>query len=203
MIVIWRACGALVAIGGLAAVVWASSAPLTVHDEPHGLLRLAWSARPERIETCVEQSDEALARLPQHMRQPVLCEGVTAHYRLIVHAGGRLIAERIVRGGGLRQDRRLYVFDELPLEAGDVLLDVLFERLDSGRSSPVSTSVPEEHGAAAPPAGARHQPVGDAVPPRLRFHERVHVRPREVLLITYSPELKTLTAIRHDRADRR
>jgi hypothetical protein len=192
---VWRAWGVAVAAAGMAAMVWASNAPLAVHREPHGLLRLAWSARPERIETCVEQSAEALAGLPQHMRQPVRCEGVTAQYRLTVRLDGRLVTERIVRGGGLRRDRRLYVFDELPLGPGEAMVEVRFDRVDSDPGSPPGTPVPAEPLPVAPQTGSRPQPAGDAVPPRLVFEARVPVRPREVVLITYSPEQKRLVAV--------
>jgi hypothetical protein len=195
MTLIWRACGLLVAAVGLWAMVWASSAPIAVDGEPRGVLRLAWSARPERIETCVEQSAEALARLPQHMRQPVLCEGVTAQYRLTVRTGGRLVTERIVRGGGLRQDRRLYVFEELALEPGDLAVEVRFDRVTPWSGPPASEPLPEAHAAAAPSTALRHQPAADAVPARLVFDEHIGVRPWEVVLITYSPEQKRLVAV--------
>ena len=126
-----RVTGVALGLGAMAAIVLAANAPITVHGSDHALLRLAWSARPERIENCRQQSDEELARLPAHMRQPVVCEGVSAQYRLTVRREGRVVADRIVHGGGLRQDRRIYVFHELPLDPGSSSIEVRFDRIDS------------------------------------------------------------------------
>src|SRR5262245_61277988 len=126
-----RLLGVALAAATMAGVVIASHAPLTSHASADAMLRLAWSARPERIETCHRQSDEELERLPQHMRQPIECEGAAAHYRLTVRAGGRVIADHLVRAGGLRQDRRLFVFQEIALPAGEAVVDIRFDRIES------------------------------------------------------------------------
>ena len=191
-----RILGALLAIAALAAMVRASSTPVTVHDGTHGVLRLAWSARPERIETCRELSDEELARLPQHMRQPVRCEGASAEYRMTVRNGRVVLADRIVRGGGLRRDRRLYVFQELPLEPGEASLDVRFDRV--GGDSPAPSAAPDT-GPAVAPGPAPQQPGAESVPAHLLFQQRTHVRPGEVILVTYAPERRALVAIQPER----
>jgi hypothetical protein len=151
---------------------------MTLHHPDQAMLRLAWSARPERIERCRQRSQEELARLPAHMRQPLSCEGTTAAYRLSVRDEGRLVVERVVRGGGLRQDRRLYVFEELPLAPGDRRIEVRFDRLD-----------------AAGPESVTHQPGGETVPAHLALDQRVRVGPREVILVTYVPERQALVGI--------
>jgi hypothetical protein len=79
-----RTAGAALAVASLAGVAWLSRAPVTAHRSDEAVLRLAWSALPERIEECRERTPEELAQLPQHMRQPVVCEGTTATYRLQV-----------------------------------------------------------------------------------------------------------------------
>jgi hypothetical protein len=112
-----RAAGLALAVVLMAGLVWASNAPMITNPSPRPRLRLAWSARPERIENCRQQSAEELARLPAHMRQAVACEGTTAEYRLQVRIEGALVADRVVHGGGLRRDRRLYVFEEVVLPA--------------------------------------------------------------------------------------
>lgn len=176
-----RALGAALAVAAMAGLVWASSAPMTAHGSPDALLRLAWSARPERIETCRQQSDEELARLPQHMRQAVVCEGTTAAYRLEVRYNGAVIGERVVRGGGLRQDRRLYVFEEFPLPAGEAVIAVRFERLDSG--TPAVAAIENQ------------QQRGEAVPPRSSIEQRLRFSTRKVVLVTYDPERRALVAV--------
>jgi hypothetical protein len=150
---------------------------MAAHRSPDAVLRLAWSARPERIETCRRPSDEEQARLPRHMQQALVCEGRAATYRLEVRHAGGVIAEQVVHGGGLRQDRRLYVFRELPLPAGRAHVDIRFERIESDVS---------EDG---------RRPRGDAVPSRLALNHTLTLRPREVILVTYDVERRTLVAI--------
>lgn len=188
-----RMLGAALAIALMAVIVRGSTASLTVHGSTDGQLRLAWSARPERIEQCRQRTEEELARLPQHMRQPLACEGATAEYRLQVRVDGALVFERVVRGGGLRQDRSLYVFHELTLEPGDTALEVRLDRLgpDPAPVAPAEMSTETPGG-----PGNRRQPRGQAVPPHLSFERRLRVRPREVILVTYSPERRALVAVR-------
>lgn len=170
------ACGLAITLG----IWWASNLPVTVHRSPDAVLRVAWGARPERVETCREQSPEALALLPAHMRQPVVCEGTTATYRLEVRREGRLIGAQVVRGGGLRQDRRLYVFREFRVPPGEALVDVRFDRIE-GDAQPSSS-----------PRDGR--PGHGQVPARLSFQERLSFAPRRVILVTYEPDRRELVA---------
>ena len=177
----------------LAGIVWASNAPLAVHRSDNGMLRLAWSARPERIEKCRQPAGEEVARLPQHMRQQVVCEGTTAEYRLQVRVDDALVVDRTVHGGGLRRDRRLYVFEELPLLAkASIMIDVRLDRIDEAATGT----------AAAPPAphlrsGQTNPLLVETVPPHLSIARRMHVSPREVLLVTYDRERRELTIVSH------
>lgn len=188
-----RALAAGFGFAATAGIVWASTVSIPVHRSEHALLRLAWSARPERIESCRQQSAEELAKLPVHMRQPVVCEGVPAEYRLTVRSGGKLVTDRLVRGGGLRQDRRLYVFEEVRLDPEEAAIQVRFDRL--GSNPPVEALTEDHSRTLAPGSEARLQPRGETVPPHLVFEQRLRVRPREVILITYSPERRALVAV--------
>jgi hypothetical protein len=188
-----RGFGVALALAAMAAMVWLSNAPITVHGSEQAVLRLAWSARPERIESCRQQSQEELTRLPAHMRQPVVCEGTTAEYRLTVLHGGKVVAEQPVRGGGLRQDRSLYVFHEVPLDPGDATIEVQFDRL--GPDPAPATPGERSNETTEQASGDRRQPRGEAVPPHLSFQQRLRIRPREVILVTYSPERRALVAI--------
>jgi hypothetical protein len=163
----------------LAGLVWASNAPMTTRASSDAVLRLAWSARPERVETCREQSAEELAKVPAHMRQPLVCEGTTASYRLQVRHNDALIAERIVHGGGLRRDRRVYIFQELAVPSGDADLRVSLDRIES----PDGTS-----------RVIQGQAQG-AVPPHLSLTRRVRFFSRRVVLVTYDPERRALIAV--------
>jgi hypothetical protein len=169
------ACGAAAAF----ALAAASTAPVTVHESGDAVLRLAWSARPERIEDCRPRSAEELAALPPHMRQPLVCEGVAAQYRLTVRRGGAVVADQIVRGGGLRHDRRLYVFHEIALPPGEIAVEVRFDRIDPD----------------TPNRSAGSAPSTATVPPHLSLERRLSFRPREVVLVTYDAQRRTLVAV--------
>lgn len=167
-----RALGALLAGLVMAGIVAASHAPMAVHDSSSGVLRLAWSVLPERIETCRTQSEEELARLPPHMRQPVVCEGTTASYRLVVERPGAVPIDRVVRGGGLRQDRRLYVFEEIALPPGPAQVRVRFDRIEQGEAERTSER--------------------RFVPPHLALELAIDVRPGLVTLVTFDHDAGVL-----------
>ena len=123
--------GAALAAAATLAIVVASHVPIPVHPSEAAMLRVAWSARPERVESCRTLSEEELSALPQHMRQRVVCEGTTASYRFEVRREGEIIASSTVRGGGMRHDRQLYIFRELPIPSGRSTLEVRLTRIDS------------------------------------------------------------------------
>lgn len=174
-----RVAGIVCGAAALIALVRASTASIVVHESDDAVLRLAWSARPERIEECRPRSAQELAALPAHMRQPLVCEGVAAQYRLTVRREGAIVADQVVRGGGLRHDRRLYVFHEIAVPPGEIALDVRFDRLDPATPNPSANSAQN----------------ASAVPPHLAFEQRVRVRPRDVVLVTYDPQRRMLVAL--------
>jgi hypothetical protein len=177
----WRLLAVAVTAGLFAGLVAASNAPLSPHATGGALLRLAWSAQPERFEECRAQSAEELARLPPHMRQAVVCEGVTARYRLTATHAGRVLADRIVSAGGLRQDRRLYVLEDLPVPAGEAVVEVQFTRIDAAPATPAPDRISQDR-------------RGQTVPARLAFAERRAIDAHTVLLITYDAERRVLVA---------
>lgn len=196
-----RIAGLLAASAVMAGLLWASNAPMTAHGSNAAVLRLAWSARPERIEDCRQRSDEELAKLPQHMRQPLACEGTTAEYRLRVRIDGSLVTDRIVHGGGLRRDRRLYVFEEVALPPGEAEIDIRFDRVESGEPENRADAADDRrlpHQEAAPLRGR-----GEFVPPHLSLERRVRAVSREVLLVTYSPERRALITVQNPTAGAR
>lgn len=164
----------------IAALVWASAAPLTVQPRARAVVRLAWSARPERLETCRQRTEDELVRLPQHMRQSLVCEGKTAEYDLTVRRNGQVVRQQRVHGGGLRRDRRLYVLEEIDVEPGPSAIAVSFDRV----------------GESGPGTGSVSQRGSDIAPPRLALAERFDIAPGEVVLITYSAEQAALVARR-------
>jgi hypothetical protein len=163
----------LAAIGTLG-MSWLSQVPIAQPGADGAELRLAWRARPERIEQCEEQSAEALAALPAHMRRPVLCEGFAASYRLEVRHNGQVLAEQHVQPGGFRRDRPLYVFRELAVPAGEADVMIRFVRVEQG-------TVNVEAG-----------DLTEAVPPALLYERRLHFAPGRVRLISYDPARREL-----------
>ena len=207
-----RGVGLAIALAATAGIAWGSNFPMTPHAVPDAVLRLAWTARPERVENCRLQTDEELAKLSAHMRQSTVCEGTTASYRLEVRRAGTLIVEQTVRGGGLHHDRPLYVFRDIPIPAGEAAISIRFFRLETA-------TTPDARAPAASPAGkpapadaagqtssmdpARRRREGEerllqrseAVPAALSLENTFHFVPREVILVTYDVERRELLAV--------
>ena len=182
-----------------------STAPFRVHTDPTARLRVAFSARPERIERCRTLSADELANLPQHMRQSELCEGTTAHYRLEVRRNDSLLATALLRGGGLRHDRRLYALRELVVPSGRGTIDVRVTRLDTvaaRRDDDAHERDEGEHGddarrdLLARDQDERRRRVADEIPASLDLREDVTLAPREVLLVTYDQASRRLRTVR-------
>ena len=191
-------------------ISWASAVRMA-SSPAVGVLRLAWTARPERIEECRPQSEEELAKLPAHMRQAVVCEGTPATYRLEVRRDGALIADQIVRGGGLRHDRPLYVFRDISLPYGDAAIRVRFVRVDSvaaraSSTTPSALSSDDDHHSNAMDDGRRRREGEErirrreeAIPASLSLERRFHFVAREVILVTYDAERRELVALERAR----
>lgn len=206
----------------LLALAWGSIAPLRVARGDGAILRISLGARPERIEVCRRQTDEELARLAPQMRQSVVCEGTTARYRLEVRRNGELLHAQVVRGGGLRNDRPLYVSRDLPVPAGQASFTVRLARIDT---------IPEEHGSDPSPGDdggdsaddgrvdgedvprpgdplpararretdERRRRQEEAVPADLRLGVNVDIGPREVVLVSYDQRSRRLISARGPR----
>jgi hypothetical protein len=171
----------LVAVG----TVWLSHVPVISSPGDTAVLRVAFRARPERIETCVEQSPEALAQLPPHMRQARICEGTTASYRLEIWRDGALVAEHRVHGGGLRQDRPLYVFHEVSMPAGAARVTVRFAREREGEDEDDRES----------DQTAEREDLRQAVPRELTLERELTFNPRAVVVVSYDPDRRELVTL--------
>lgn len=218
-----RAAGVAIAFGLLLAMTWASTAPLRVTTSDDAILRLSLGARPERIETCRRQSEEELEKLAPQMRQRVICEGVTARYRLSVRRNGQLLHEQVVRGGGIRHDRRLYVSRDLHVPPGPGVVAVDLVRIDTvvprdeHEEEGEEDEEEEEHerrehredddelpGVVMPgrrqrEAEERERRRVEDVPAELHLEVDVTLEPREVLLVAYDPVSRRLVSTRRDR----
>ncbi|MGK2934252.1 MAG: hypothetical protein ACSLFE_03285 [Gemmatimonadaceae bacterium] len=207
---------------GLLALAWGSIAPLNVARGDGAILRISLGARPERIEVCQRQTDEELAKLAPQMRQSVICEGTTARYRLEVRRNGELLHSQVVRGGGLRNDRPLYVSRDLPVPAGPAVFAVRLARIDtipveqrsdsSGDDDDDDDDGDDRHVEGGdvprpgdpPPARARrerderHRRQGEAIPAELGLDLNVTLEPREVVLVSYDQRSRRLISVSGD-----
>jgi hypothetical protein len=156
--------GALGAVGALALVRLLSFAPYTTHRESGALVRLAWRARGERVRDCRRLTSEELAKLPAHMRQEEVCEGRVLPYRLAVQLDDRAVVNQLIHGAGAREDRPLYVYQDLNVDAGAHRISIRFTL--EGR--------PEAQGEDRL-----------ATPPQLALDTTLSLEPRQVLLVTY------------------
>jgi hypothetical protein len=190
------------AFAGLAALGLAglSQASYRVRLDDGAVVRLAWRARPERIETCRTPSQAELARLPVHMRQQVVCDGVSARYRLRVALDGAPLLEETIRGSGLRHDRPMYLLRDLPAAPGRHDLEVRFERVDSVPANGEAAEDSVEANASTPGIPGRRQREAEerlrrrleATPPVLVLHRGVDLAARQVLVVSYDPERREL-----------
>lgn len=203
----WAA-AALLPVAFLLGAAWLSTAPMQVDQAGNAVLRISMGARPERIEICRTQTDEELAKLAPQMRQTVLCEGTTARYQLSAHRNGRTVFSSVIRGGGLRNDRPLYVSRDIEVAHGPALYTIQLKRLDSPadkrdrkqesheeredslhESTELPTRAEREH-------DERRRRQEEAIPSNLHLDLEADLNPREVLLITYNSEERRLLAVR-------
>jgi len=211
-----RSLGVLLAFAALMAMAWASTAPLRVDTSGDAIVRVSLGARPERIETCRTQSDEELAKVAPQMRQRVVCEGVTARYRLEVRRDGQLLLSQVVRGGGLRHDRQLYVSRDLHVPPGAASFEVHITRIDTvasdkgdadvddtadaGRKREEDDDERDRSGAIPGRAGReddeRRRRREEAIPAELELELDAALAATEVLLISYDQRTRQLVARR-------
>ena len=187
---------ALVLTFGLAAL---SQAPYRPYPDDDAMLRLAWSARPERIEICRRQTEEELAKWPPHMRQLVVCEGTSARYQLEVRRDGEVLFVDTARGAGARRDRPLYVLHEEALPPGTMRIEVRFTRIDDPTDTALAALDPEDaaqirQAQERREAAERERRREEAIPPALVFDSLVRFEPRTVLVVTYDRSLRALVA---------
>ncbi|HTR21407.1 MAG TPA: hypothetical protein VMH88_11195 [Gemmatimonadales bacterium] len=168
------ALGALVSLAVLGGLRTTSYLPYTAARDTAAVVRLAWRARGERVNQCRTRSADELARLPVHMRQAQVCERRLLPYRLVVDLDDREVANREVRGAGAREDRPLFVFEDIRAGQGRHRLVIHFTR-EGGDS--LSAQAPIQ---------------GLSTPPRLALDTVVALYPRRIILVTYDEEREQL-----------
>lgn len=166
--------GAVVVISVLAVVRLLSFTPYTAERDIGAIVRLAWRARGEPVRDCRRRSPEEMEKLPLHMRQEEVCAGRLLPYRLVVALDGDSLVDRLVHGAGAREDRPLYVFQDLIVEPGVHRISVRFT-LEAPLAQHDSD---HDRGDEARPAPQ----------PRLALDTTLTLGVRRVLLVTYDEE---------------
>jgi hypothetical protein len=171
--------GIVAAAGVLVLVRFLSFLTYTFDRDAGSIVRLAWRARGETVRDCRRLTPAELAKLPVHMRQEQVCEGRVLPYRLRVELDHVRAVDRLIHGAGAREDRPLYVLQDLPVRPGVHRLSVSFAleptstpALDRDREGEESTRL--------------------ATPAELAFDTTLTVATRRILLVTYDEERERL-----------
>jgi hypothetical protein len=180
----------------LAAMVFLSAASVRSDDGDSARLRLSWSARPERIETCRVLSKQELEKTEEHMRQRVQCEGKFATYALEVFVDERLVHESVVRGAGLRNDRPIYLLREIPVPPGNHRIRVRFNRREKTDNDAAAFEKEEPSeldsglfaGRAQREAVEHERRARAAIPAQLALDRALAFRNGRVVIVTFASE---------------
>ncbi len=188
--VLGRLVGGVASIATLALLRAGSLTSMQTASDDAAVLRLSWSARPERIESCHRLSDTELAARPAHMRMRWECEGQFATYGVTVRTDGRVFVSDTVRGGGLRHDRSMHVFREFALRAGSRRIELELRRIEADTRSDAAESAAVASGSAdanreTREAQERRTRRSESLPSLLRIDTTFTVPPRSVVLVTY------------------
>jgi len=186
-------------IGGavaLAAIAAGSATPVALASGDAARLRVSWTARPERIETCRRLSDEELAQRSEHMRQRMECEGGFATYAIEVEVDGQRVEQSVVRGGGLRNDRPIHYLREFDVAPGEREVEVKLVRreADSARDNGEDEDDEdddEDRGISAERAvrerEERRRRERTALPARVELDTTLTIAGGQVAVITFDP----------------
>lgn len=116
----------LLCAAAAAAIAYGSSVPLSLAPADDAAIRFSWRAVGEPIEECRTPSAEEQARLPLHMRRPVICERRLSAFRLLVELDGTLRIDERIAPEGAQGDRPAYVLYELRVAPGSHRISVRF-----------------------------------------------------------------------------
>lgn len=197
----WRwTAAAIVAALSLAAMTRISAAPVGLEGSESAKLRLSWSARPERIETCRVLSQEELEEREEHMRQRVECEGRFATYALEVFVDDQPVHQSVVRGAGLRHDRPIYLLREIAVSPGTHRIRISFRRREKtdndAAAFEIETSSARDSGIFAGRAereAVEHaRRARAAIPAQLTLERSLAFRNGRVVVVTFESERGSL-----------
>jgi len=123
-----RAAAVLVGLVGAVVIVWLSALPVGRRSDL-AVVRASWRTPGVAIEECHSLTEAELAELPAHMRRPEECVGRVADYELAIVVDGETLLVDTLGPAGLRNDRPIYVFRDLPVSPGEHSVEVDFAAL--------------------------------------------------------------------------
>ena len=191
----------VVALAALSRVPWqpdsaVERAPLAAGAEvglgERAIIRLSWRAPGELVSECRRLTQAEIESLPIHMRREEVCEGRILPYRLRVELDGRLVVNDLVRAAGAREDRPLYVYQELVVAPGAYQLEVEWEQERSGAAAGADDRSAEREGTT--PLGRVPVATHDEERRRLGLSTGLHLDSGDIALITYDPDARVLRA---------
>jgi hypothetical protein len=116
---------------------WGSRIHYQSGENEHGMLRLSWRMRGQKIEACRDRTPAELEALPVHMRTPRLCESRAVPYRLILSIDHGKPDTTTVLPAGAKHDRPFYILRDSLLRPGAHHVAVTFARSDTSAASVV------------------------------------------------------------------
>lgn len=187
----------------LAAMARISAAPVRLESGESARLRLSWSARPERIETCRVLSEKELEQREEHMRQRIECEGRSATYALGVYVDDQLVHESVVRGAGLRHDRPIFLLRDIEVPPGPHRLRVSFRRretTDNDAAAFATSAAPARDSGIFAGRGAREtveraRRARAAIPAELTLERTLTFGKGQVVVVTFNSERRSLQLV--------
>jgi hypothetical protein len=142
------------------------------------------------------------------MRQRIECEGRFASYSLRVSVDGRLLHEAVVTGAGLRNDRPIYLLEDLDVEPGIRRVRVTFDRREKSEDDDAADTdddsrKPDESRADTGIFAGRGQRerverarrARAAIRPNLALDTALAFRPGRVVIVTLDPERGSLQVL--------
>jgi hypothetical protein len=130
------------------------------------------------------------------------CEGYSARYLLTIALDDRRLTMDTLRGGGLRHDRPLHVFQEHDVTPGPQRVRVEVTRVDEGTTPAPGDTARENRGApsdtmlggrAEREREERTRRVAEAMPSRLVIDTMMTLVPGGVVLVTFDQNTRRLT----------
>lgn len=197
--------GMAVAALALAVVAGASRWPWKAAPDDVALIRLDWRARGERVEECRPPTEEEMAGRPSHMQPREICEGKVSPYALRVLIDGEVAVDDTIQGAGAHEDRPLYVARDLAVRPGSHDVRIDFEKIETEEEEEEDHEEEDlneeddderddDEDERDEDQEQRDRPeLHDAeATPSVSLAGSFHLEPRQVLVVTYDADRRSL-----------